>query len=127
MTPRTSHAAFAALLAATTLLAACTREPLRLDEGPLVDAEYYARGFCAARCYRLDACGVLEGDREACKLECTADAMVEFDDDLCWEERIELRRCIVVSGGCELVPGEDLPIEGTECEDEAAVLAACGG
>jgi hypothetical protein len=119
----------AAILAAT-LLSGCLREPIDDDEpdGPVVDAEYYAFGFCAQRCYRLEECGLQAGvDRDTCKAQCTEDAVADLETDVCWEERIELRRCVQVKASCEYVVDEDLPLAGSACEDHVAALQTCEG
>ena len=115
------------LVVALAVPSACSRGPITPeDEGPFVDAELYARGFCAQRCYRLDECGLPGAeDREQCKLECTEDALTTLETDACWEAQIELRRCIVVEATCEFVEDEDMPVEGTRCEARQAELDAC--
>jgi hypothetical protein len=114
-----AYAAFALL--------GCTRDPISPDdEGPFVDAERYARGLCAQRCYRLDECD-LQGaeDREQCKVECTDDALTTLESDPCWEAQLELRRCIMVEATCEFVADEDLPVAGTRCEARELDLRMC--
>lgn len=111
------------------LLAACTRGPIDDpgDEGPTVDADIYARGFCSLRCWRLEECGLDEGvAHEQCEEACVDDAVAALPDDPCWAEAIELRRCVVRWSACGDVPEESAPVgPGTTCAPQADALDAC--
>lgn len=115
-------------LALASALLACGRGPVHLPiEGPTVDAEIYALGFCSFKCYRLDQCGLTGGvPKQTCEQTCIDDALDTLPDDPCWAEQIELRRCIVRETACEGVEDEELP-SGSEavCEHRQQELTAC--
>jgi hypothetical protein len=117
---------------AFAVLLGCHRGPLEPDDGLTVDAEVYAFGFCALRCFRLDECGFEGGTPYGepaglCEEECVDELLETVRDDPCWSEEVELRRCIVDEVECDGLPDEDLPLgAGSPCEDDAATLDACG-
>jgi hypothetical protein len=107
---------------ALAVLVGCHRGPLEPDEALTVDAEVYAFGFCALRCFRLDECGFEGGTPYGepaglCEEECVDELLETVRDDPCWSEEVE----------CDGLPDEDLPLgAGSPCEDDAATLDACG-
>jgi hypothetical protein len=123
----TNRAAVALVLAAT--LVSCGRGPVYLPfDGPTVDADVYALGFCSLKCYRLDQCGLAGGtSKEACEQTCVDEALETLPGDPCWAEQIELRRCVVRETTCDGVADEELPA-GSEavCAHRQRELDACG-
>jgi hypothetical protein len=115
-------------LALTAALLACGRTPIILpDEGPTVDAEIYALGFCSFKCWRLDQCDLTGGvPKETCEHTCIDDALATLPGDACWAEQIEVRRCLVREAACEGVDDEELPA-GAEavCDHRQQQLDAC--
>jgi hypothetical protein len=122
--PRSRAALVVALASA---LLACGRTPIVLpDEGPTVDAEIYALGFCSLKCYRLDQCDLTAGiPKEACEQTCIDDALDTLPDDPCWAAQIELRRCWVREAACDGVADEELPAGSDACDHRQLLLDAC--
>lgn len=117
-------------LAVATLacLLACSRGPIQPEpDGPTVDAELYATGFCSLKCYRLAQCGLAdEADHEACEDACIDDAVESLPGDPCWAEWIEARRCRVRETTCDGVADENPPDPPVSlCEHRESLLDQC--
>lgn len=125
--PSESTSTTALAVALAWALSACGRTPIVLpDDGPTVDAEIYAFGFCSLKCYRLDQCDLTGGvPKETCEQTCIDDALVTLPDDPCWAEQIELRRCWVRETACDGVDDEELPAGSDACEHREQELDAC--
>src|SRR5687768_14809753 len=112
-----------------TLLVACGPGPImdEGDDGPTVDANVYAQGFCSLRCWRLGECGLAAGvPAQECEMDCVDEALAQLAEDPCWAECIEQRRCLVRWSACEEVLEEDAPTgPGTPCEEQTDDLDAC--
>lgn len=112
------------------LCSGCLREPIEDDpEGPTVEPEYYALGFCSLKCYRLVECGQIADDEHAtCESACVDETMEALSGDACWEAWIELRRCTVRHAECGGVDSETLPAAmAANCAARQDGLDACEG
>ena len=111
---------------AALLLTACYRETLPIQSGPTVDARPYAAGVCALRCFKLEECGALEGSVETCEATCTEEALATLDEDPCWVETIEVRRCVARKMECADIIADEIPDgDDTPCEKWLDFLDAC--
>ena len=123
---------FVAALALITLLLfpACLRDPIEDEpDGPTVEPEYYALGFCSYKCYRLVECGQLAADEHGtCEAACVEETLDALSGDACWEAWIEARRCNVRNAECGGVDSETLPAEAAgTCASRQDMLDACEG
>ena len=108
------------------LLTACYRETLPIQSGPTVDARPYAAGVCSLRCFKLEECGALEGSVETCETTCTEEALATLDEDPCWVETIEVRRCVARKMECADIIADEIPDgDDTPCEKWLDFLDAC--
>ena len=123
-----AHAPVALVLAVLALGAACARGPIgeEADEGPTIDAELYASGFCSFKCWRLQECGGSEGAApEVCEAPCVEDALEALPEDPCWADAIEVRRCAVRYAECPDIHDETLPAGSDACDPKLERLDGC--